>query len=446
MLSRVPGDGLAGVFDRFDLVNRETVVAAVSGGGDSTALLLLLQDHIRRRGLPTRILAITVDHRLRPESAAEARTVTAFCAARGMEHRILSWEGEKPATGLSAAARTARYDLLHSAAQAAETDIVFTGHTLDDQIETVAMRRARGTGRGLAGMAIATLYAGRSWILRPLLETGRETLRDYLRLKGVAWIEDPSNENLRYERVRTRHMLARPDSAYTDVTLEGIRLAQAERAALAEKAAGLVERHLSRPAPGLYRIEREFFDGADSDAALYAFRILLATVGGVGHLPENSGTAALLAEVRSGSVRATLSRTLVDARKGHVFLCRERRGLPDAGPVSDGTIWDGRFRLKVPNAVREKVLIAPGVTMTKDRMSGYDAPARLVATALAAAPVVRPRRSIDQKVVGSGAAVGIVPVVAPFLDFLPSFDIAPAKALAELIGSGTVPAPPLAGP
>ncbi|TAN09537.1 MAG: tRNA(Ile)-lysidine synthetase, partial [Rhizobiaceae bacterium] len=79
------------------MVNRETVVAAVSGGGDSTALLLLLQDHIRRRGLPTRILAITVDHRLRPESAAEARTVTAFCAARGMEHRILSWEGEKPA-------------------------------------------------------------------------------------------------------------------------------------------------------------------------------------------------------------------------------------------------------------------------------------------------------------------------------------------------------------
>jgi tRNA(Ile)-lysidine synthase len=335
--------------------------------------------------------------------------------------------------------------LLAAAAEAAGTDIVLTGHTLDDQIETVAMRRARGTGRGLAGMAPATLHRGRTWILRPLTETGRETLRDYLRLKGVSWIEDPSNDNLRYERARTRRSLARPDGSCADGPLDGLRRAQAERVALGEKAAGLVDRHLSRPAPGLYRIEREFFGAADSGVALYAFRILLAAVGGVEYLPGNSSTAALFAGVRGKSMRATLSRTLVDARKRHVFLCRERRGLPGAGPVSDGMIWDGRFRLKVSKTVPGSILIMPGVAATKDRIAGYDAPAAPVAAALAAEPVVVLRReSVGREVAGIDPAVEIAPVVAPFLDFLPSFDIALAKALAGLTGGGVVPVPPLA--
>jgi tRNA(Ile)-lysidine synthase len=444
VLSRVPGDGLAGVFDRFDLAGRKVVMAAVSGGGDSTALLLLLQDHIRRRGLSMHIVAATVDHRLRSESAAEAGGVATFCTARGIAHRTLRWEGEKPATGLSAAARTARYDLLGAAAEAAGTDIVFTGHTLDDQVETVAMRSARGAGRGLAGMAPATLYEGRTWILRPLIETGRETLRDYLRLKDVSWVEDPSNENPRYERARMRRLLAREDGAAAGAGLDGIRAAQAERVALGEKAAALISGHLSRPAPGLYRIDRAFFEAVDGDAALYALRLVLATVGGMEHLPDSVASEVLFSAVRNGPARATLSRTLVDARKSHVFLHRERRGLPDAVPVSGNMIWDNRFRVTGGGEGLPGFLIAPGGASESDRVVEGDAPVSLAAAALAAEPALLRKGGDAARPIAGGPAVSLTPVAAPFLHFLSSFDIAPARALAGLTGSVDVPAPPLA--
>lgn len=443
MLSRVPGDALCSVFDDFDLGSRKAVIAAVSGGSDSTALLLLLQDHIRRHGLPAGIVAVTVDHRLRPESAAEAHAVAAFCAAHGITHRTVRWEGEKPATGLSAAARKTRYALLGRAAEAAGTDIVFTGHTLDDQVETVAMRRARGTGRGLAGMARATLHEGHTWLLRPLTETGRETLRDYLRLKGVPWIEDPSNENLRYERARMRRLLAGHDGADPAPGLDEIRAAQAKRIALADGAAFLIDRHLSRPAPGLYRIGGDFFAEAHGDAALYAFRVLLATVGGAEQLPDVARTDALISAIRSGSLRATLSRTLVDARKGRVFLHREGRGLPHPGPVSDGMIWDNRFRVTGDRLAG--LSIAPGIPAEKDRIPQGDAPTALATAALAAEPALFRADGSAPETEGNGTGASLAPVVAPFLHFLPCFDIAAARALARLTGSRDIPSPPLAG-
>ena len=443
MLSRVSGDLLLTVFDRFELTKHKAVVAAVSGGGDSTALVLLLQDHIRRRGLSTQLVAVTIDHGLRPESTVEARAVEAFCTARGIAHQTLRWEEEKPATGLSAAARRARYALLGEAAEAAGTDLVFTGHTLDDQLETVAMRQIRGEGRGLAGMAPATLYQGRVWILRPLIETGRETLRDYLRLRDAAWIEDPSNENPRYERVRVRRRLAARDGADADIALDGVRTAQVRRIALGEHAADLIDRYFSRVSPGLYRIDREFFEEVDYDAALYAFRILLATVGGRRHLPEITRATALFAKIRSGSLRATLSRTLIDARKRQVWLHRERRSLPARRPACNRTVWDNRFRVRSRGETPGGVIVAPGAFARKRATAECDAPASLAAAARAAEPVLLREGTIEPADIGG--LPSLIPVVAPFVEFLPSFDIAPAQAMAKLTGSEDPPAPPMAG-
>ncbi len=138
------------------------------------------------------------------------------------------------------------------------TDLVLTGHTLDDQIETVDMRRARGAkgpgdGRGLAGMAPATLYDGRSWLLRPLLGTERAALRAWLTERAIGWIDDPTNVDSKYERARLRAATAIGQD--TQSARSRIAAAASERAALGEAAAALIRTHAKLAAPGLVRAQ-----------------------------------------------------------------------------------------------------------------------------------------------------------------------------------------------
>ncbi len=132
----------------------------MSGGPDSTALLwLAARWRARRKHGPT-LIAVTVDHGLRPESAREARAVKRLAAKLDVAHRTVRWSGKKPETGIQQAAREARYRLLADAARKAGARHILTAHTLDDQAETVLFRLARGSGiAGLRGMARRALLA-----------------------------------------------------------------------------------------------------------------------------------------------------------------------------------------------------------------------------------------------------------------------------------------------
>ncbi len=124
---------------------------AVSGGRDSMALARLCADHAKNTN--THVVALIVDHRLRDGSDDEAAQAKDWCERAGLEARILVWHTAKPATGVQAAARNARYYLLAAAATEMGVPAILTAHSADDQVETLLMRLARGGGpAGLSAM------------------------------------------------------------------------------------------------------------------------------------------------------------------------------------------------------------------------------------------------------------------------------------------------------
>ncbi|MYE60054.1 MAG: tRNA lysidine(34) synthetase TilS, partial [Alphaproteobacteria bacterium] len=167
------------------------LVAAVSGGRDSTALALMAKAWTAARG--GELLAFTVDHRLRPESADEAAIAGARLAPFGIPHRILTRTGPLARGNVQAAARKARYELLAKACRDAGALHLLLGHHLEDQGETAAMRAERSSGDlGLAAMAPVSELADMR-LLRPLLDRPRRDLEVYLARLGVEWIDDPTN-------------------------------------------------------------------------------------------------------------------------------------------------------------------------------------------------------------------------------------------------------------
>ncbi len=196
---------VAGVLSaRLDRSSRAPVAIALSGGGDSVALLLAALPWARDAGRP--LVCLTVDHGLSRLSPAW----TAACAVRagrlGLAHRTLAWTGSKPATGLAAAARAARHRLLADAAREVGASVILMGHTADDRLEARAMR-AEGCSVSeprLWSPSPAWPKGRGVFLLRPLIDIRRATIREGLIERGETWIDDPSNVDETSPRARAR--------------------------------------------------------------------------------------------------------------------------------------------------------------------------------------------------------------------------------------------------
>lgn len=194
----------------------DTVIVAVSGGADSSAALLAFQALIAAGRLEATVCACYVDHGLRAEAerAAEVALLRDACERIGvdLEVRAVDLPGARRVQRLSveATARRLRYDALGAVAAARGAAAVVTGHTADDQVETVLLRLLRGTGvRGLRGMGAATRFWGDAGprLLRPLLGTTHEETQRYCAERGFAWAHDSSNDSPRFRRNRLRNEL-----------------------------------------------------------------------------------------------------------------------------------------------------------------------------------------------------------------------------------------------
>ncbi len=423
----------------------DCLVVAISGGSDSTALLHLLHDRLKGAAKP-RLVAVTVDHRLRRGSAAEAKAVAEACAALGVEHRTAAWKGRKPSSGLQEAARLARYELLRQTARDVGADAVVTGHTQDDQIETAIMRGERAAGRGLSGMADAVLYKGDCWVLRPLLAVRRDALQAGLRHAGVTWIDDPSNHDDRFERVRLRQA-------------GGVSLADAEVLSMIDNAAD-ARRHDAAVLARFVELHAEIHGGIIaelpqvpaevSEPLQQAIGLFAALMGGRTHAPGaklQTQIARFSADV--GPPRTNLGRSVLDRRADRIFVYREKRGLGRLTlKPGQSAIWDGRYRFENSGA-DQSFVIAPtpaGQAPTVLR-TGVDLPDDLPPGVLSRASGAQPsvfETSPGPALAALPDALTVSRHLALFDLFLPEFDLILADRCAGLFGRPDYREPPLA--
>ena len=337
------------------------IAAGVSGGADSLALALLLHDWARGQG--GRLVALTVDHGLRPGSRAEARRVGALLAGQGIEQRILTWRGPKPAAGVQAAARAARYDLLAGWCARHGLLHLATGHHLDDQAETLLLRLARGSGLdGLAGMpAQAGFDALR--LLRPLLAFPKARLEATVAARSLGWIEDPSNRDPAFDRTKVRRLLSRPEglgfSAPRLAATAG-HLGRAREAAEREVARLLARSARLDPA-GFARLDPEPLAGASRETALRALARLLTVVGGGAYAPRFERLERLFGRLAGGLGRgATLGGCRIVPRRGGLLIVREAARAPTL-PIAPGTTlrWDDRFEITLGRGSAGPLTLGP---------------------------------------------------------------------------------------
>jgi tRNA(Ile)-lysidine synthase len=253
MLAPDRGIGKDELEDLFQLfAGRRGVLLAVSGGADSVALMTLAS-RWRSGGGGTPLSVATVDHGLRAGAASECERVQAWAGELGLDCHVLRIPPGSLTRNIQESARDARYALLESCAADAGADAISTAHTLEDQAETVLMRLAHGSSvDGLAAMREVS-RRGSLLHLRPLLGTPRQRLLATLRSEGIGWIEDPSNQDMRFERVRLRRLLPALGAAGLTSRRLALLAARAARAtdALDAAASRLLRKIASRDAGSL---------------------------------------------------------------------------------------------------------------------------------------------------------------------------------------------------
>jgi len=323
------------------------VCVAVSGGGDSMALVLLMDRWARARG--GRVVGLSVDHRLREGSADEARRVGTWLSGRNIEHHILNWRDPNGASALQENARIARYDLMEQWCRDHGILHLLLAHNAEDQAETFLMRLSKGSGPdGLSAMSAVTERQHCRFV-RPLLSVSGENLRRFLKDQGQDWIEDPSNQNPRFERIRWRQVMAEQNLLADGFCHAAARYGRV-RMVLDHEAARLSAKCVLVHPAGFIRLRRELLFAAPTELSERVLARSLMVVGGALYPPRRHKLERLMETVRGQEeTTRTLGGCLIEQTDDYIQISRELRALPAPLPVDTGMrlTWDRRFCLNI---------------------------------------------------------------------------------------------------
>ncbi len=320
------------------------IAVAVSGGADSLALTFLLKKRVQEQG--GELVALTVDHGLRPQSAQEAKSVQQLLQNKGIEHHILTWQGNKPLTALQEKAREKRYDLLKTWCLEEGYEFLFLGHHQGDQSETYCMRLRQNSGLlGLACMRPLSKHRTLT-LVRPFLGVSKERLKKTLKQLQIEWVEDPGNQNRAFERVFWRQVLGERTPSLD--LYQGVRDAYE----------GWIVRYLNVHAHlsdfGYVRLDKEAFAQLPEDFQGILVSFLLQAYG-VGRYPLASRSLkGLLNKIKMPDFSAVTAQGLrISKHKKELLMIREYRAITEERKVSGRPfIWDSRFLITPPENLK----------------------------------------------------------------------------------------------
>lgn len=323
------------------------VAVGVSGGGDSMALAFLMQEWVNYHD--GEMISLTVDHQLRDGARAEAESVQKVFEEHGMNHAILTWEGPKPATRIQEAARDARYRLLTDYCNAHGYTMLAVAHNLEDQAETFWMRLAHGSGiDGLAGIA-GVRHIGGVALIRPVLGFSRARLRATCARYRVGWIEDPSNSNEKYLRVKLREfeeMLA--TEGFTPQRLSAtLQKLEDARDALQTMTAEAAGRCLTLHPEGYATLHLKPWRDLPRDIQRRVLTQALQAVSPQAYPPGFEAVEATRLDLQKLDFAGKTLHgcELLKPADDAVTLVREAAIVEPRVPAANGVVWDHRFTL-----------------------------------------------------------------------------------------------------
>lgn len=342
--------------------DRPHLAVAVSGGADSMALVLLADRWAREQGGD--VIALTVDHGLRSASASEAAQVRDWLSRRAIRHRILRWEGQKPTSGIQAAARKVRYELMTNWCQLNNVLHLLVAHHGDDQAETILLRKEKGSGPyGLSGMAPGRALNGVR-LLRPFLLRRRREIESTLKAWRQPWLDDPSNTDARYSRTAARRKLRNNEPNFIFLQNLG-RHAADQRQRQSHKRAMLAARTVRLHPAGFCWLDS--LEDRDEFLAKSLLADILLCIGGGIYRPRRERLDRLYEKMMSHTARTreifpghTLAGARIIHRVSGFLICRETGRLPP--PIflnqNHNGRWD-RFFWSLSNVKDQNLNVGP---------------------------------------------------------------------------------------
>ncbi len=334
----------------FELPQNAPLAIAVSGGCDSMCLLRLLSDWCKANHHP--LVALTVDHGIRPEAKDEANQVQSWCQLLDVKHYTLTWKGTIPTSNIQAKARKIRYKLLEEFCKNHHILHLFLAHHKQDQAETVMLRLMRGASvSGMAAMRKQSTY-NNILLLRPLLTISSEQICATIKLYQQDFIQDPSNQDPRYLRVETRQFLdqlQRKEEIVTHINRTAKHM-QRVNAFLNQEVTYTKEKYVNFHPFGFAIIQKDFFSNTHEEIALRTLSQTLMSVSGASKTVRFEELERLYHSLRLQETSAlTLGGCIIRQRKNKFLILRETAALAKATAVRPNMIFDGRFFCEWPS-------------------------------------------------------------------------------------------------